>query len=603
MRPTAGHLLGQAEAQLRLACDAMPPAAGIPEIGAVASGLHRVVVTLQRCIADIFPAGTPASRRAATQSWAAMTARLALAEAAGRLEAAAELATSRASPAAGVTRRLDAAGRAAMAARDLMQTHFGPPVKDGTRGACISEWGPVVSSEPVGRAVLAHAAACSRDLAAVAALVVQRAVAAQRTAAPCGLLDQARECLWAAEESLHAANLRCPATPSDHALLDAIPVCFIPEPVALTGTETVREVAAAVITTATRVRQALWREALLAAPPSAQSPALSAASLRHTAASATVISYTCGAALAALRTRTGQLCMREASWALAESLPDAGAVNAGWLGAARVLAPLHSDSWGAKTTAAQAAADLAGWTGRLAYRDPGWRPESGRGAGIRAGEDLAADRGDVAAVAAALHHVAHTLACLAPAEAGHAKMLAAAGRLYTPARALPHADSCCARERVLRQLGAGLTVEQIAARAGVAAVTVRRLAASATVVVPPSTAEKLTGVSVGKHSSDGRSLALIYLPAAAEQVRPVLDAYRAVAAAGRRLAAGMDVAAQAARAPTAVLTAARRAARPAAEPAAAIKVAAAGRAGRPGRRGGPGRRGAETLAVRTRHRQ
>jgi len=87
--------------------------------------------------------------------------------------------------------------------------------------------------------------------------------------------------------------------------------------------------------------------------------------------------------------------------------------------------------------AATETGDLAWWTGRLAYADPGWRPACGPGHPARMPGDLAGELEQVPRVVAAVHYACETLAVLAQADQEQISTGAGAGRILVPTRTLP----------------------------------------------------------------------------------------------------------------------------------------------------------------------
>jgi hypothetical protein len=75
--------------------------------------------------------------------------------------------------------------------------------------------------------------------------------------------------------------------------------------------------------------------------------------------------------------------------------------------------------------------------GRLAWDDPQWTPERGRGARPRTAADLTAGGGGVAAVVAAMHQAADALTQVAAADRAAVTATDSAGHLYVRTRSLP----------------------------------------------------------------------------------------------------------------------------------------------------------------------
>jgi len=84
-----------------------------------------------------------------------------------------------------------------------------------------------------------------------------------------------------------------------------------------------------------------------------------------------------------------------------------------------------------------AARDLALWTGRLAYADPGWTLSSGPRHAVRPAADFASRPEDAGRVIAAVHHATDALQQLAAARHHQAWIAARANRFLVQTRTLP----------------------------------------------------------------------------------------------------------------------------------------------------------------------
>jgi hypothetical protein len=570
-RAVAGDFLRAASHHLQFARARDPHGPG--EVAPAAASLGRLAVALGRHLHDAAPAadlsayatGDPALRPSADRSRsarqltgrprAAADALRALARAAHRLDPP-EAPAGAGKPAAPagwpVAGHLAAAAQAVTGARDLLQTHFAPGPAGGA--TWTSEWAPVVTSDPVRRALFAEVAGSAHLAASAAARVGQAGLARRRGARRAAGLLEACQDFWAAEAAIRAALLTDPVQATERELLHAIPVNALPARAEPSGTETVPQLCGAVISTAERVRQATWRQA---GDGQRLPPGASAASLRQCAAAATVTSYAYGVVIDRLADRAGALGMDRAGQALATAGAAAPAANSGWIAASRALGQMKTDTRGTLTAAAAEAVSLARWTGRLAYADPRWEPLRSRCADLRRPEDLAAHPGEVAGVAAAVHHASAAVSRLALTEAAQANTISAAGRMYAPARAVAEPDALRAEVQAhVRQLLAGeATAEQVAAQAGVSVSTIRRLARNDNShYLWHDTAERILALSPGRH---GPPPALRYVPAAPGQLEALRDAYQAAGDGSEQLAAGMDTAAPACGSPSRVLAVAR----------------------------------------------
>jgi len=102
----------------------------------------------------------------------------------------------------------------------------------------------------------------------------------------------------------------------------------------------------------------------------------------------------------------------------------AGQTRAAWLHAARAWRRITTDTRGTITPAAAETADLALWTGRLAYADPSWTPALGPSHATRTPQAFALEPGDLPAVIAAVHQASQTLTQIAATD--HSQIRAAA---------------------------------------------------------------------------------------------------------------------------------------------------------------------------------
>ena len=184
---------------------------------------------------------------------------------------------------------------------------------------------------------------------------------------------------------------------------------------------------------AQRIRHVAW----LLVPQASWSRGLTADSLRQSAGCATVISHHCAIVLRGLAERAAVSGDAPLRAGLLESAEAAGRARDAWLRAARGWSLITTDVRGTLSPAAAETADLAVWTGRLAYADPGWRLERGPSQAVRAPEALAPGPGDLPGVVAAVHHACETVTQLAAADEEQIRTAAGAGRLLVPTRSLP----------------------------------------------------------------------------------------------------------------------------------------------------------------------
>ena len=146
-------------------------------------------------------------------------------------------------------------------------------------------------------------------------------------------------------------------------------------------------------------------------------------SLRETALYATVTSHNCQVLLRTLADRAAQQRQPRLHAQLAEAAAAAGQARSTWLHATRAWDTIITDTRRTLSPAATDMADLALWTGRLAYADPAWTPDIGPAHATRAPGQLAPREEDLTAVVTAVHHACETLTQLA--EADHSQLTTA----------------------------------------------------------------------------------------------------------------------------------------------------------------------------------
>jgi hypothetical protein len=327
---------------------------------------------------------------------------------------------------------LDAAVTSLVAGRDLLHTHFATG-RDGARVA-RSEWGPVITSAPVTRALLLELGQWARTAArhgaglALSGPPILRGTEEQRR-----MLNAACQWLWILDATVLEAHRHDPVSAADAELLRAIPVNALAPRHIPVGDQTVTRLSQGTTDTAERVRHA----ARIAVPQAAWSPALTAESFRQTAASATIISHNCATVLSSLAVLAQQRGVPDLTRDLFTSARAAAVARTTWLAAAQAWSRITTDARAAISPAAAEAADLALWTGRIAYADPGWTPDDSPFSPHRLPQDLAPAPGDLATVVAAVHQACETLTSLAAADHAQIGAAARAGRLLVPTRSLP----------------------------------------------------------------------------------------------------------------------------------------------------------------------
>jgi hypothetical protein len=222
-------------------------------------------------------------------------------------------------------------------------------------------------------------------------------------------------------------------TGEDARLLQAIPVNAISPRRVPDGTERVPALCEGAVGSAERIRHVIW----LLAPQASWSPGLTADSLRHSAGCGIVISHHAEILLRSLASRAAWHGDAPLSAGLTESAEAAGNARQAWLRAARTWSGITSDTRQTISPAAAESADLALWTGRLAYADPGWTLKRGPSQAIRPPADLALLPDDIPGVVTAVHHACQTLTQIAAGDQEQIRAAANAGRLLVPTRSLP----------------------------------------------------------------------------------------------------------------------------------------------------------------------
>jgi hypothetical protein len=369
-------------------------------------------------------------------------------------------------------RRLDAATAALAAGRDLLHTHISAR-PDGSR-IDRSEWGPVVTSEPVVRALLLELGLWARRTAELGARIALPGPAARRgTGTERHQLNTACQWLWVLDSAVLAAQHHQPVSAADVRLLHAIPVSTLEPRRIPGGAETITSLCHGATSAGERIRRA----ATIDAVDATWSPALTADSLRHVATCSTVISHNCEIVLRALATRAAN----DGSDALADNLlgcaDAAGQARMAWLHTARAWYRITTDTRGTIAPDAAETGDLALWTGRLAYTDPAWTPALGPSHTPRTPEALAPGPRDFPVVVAAVHQATETLTQIATADQGQIRAAAQAGRLLVPTRSLPdrfdipHPFAPAPRDRVDALLNAYSNARTASAQATAAVAT------------------------------------------------------------------------------------------------------------------------------------
>ena len=465
---TFGDFLDDARRQV--AVTGRAPAGG-EDLRDTTQSIRRVIVVLGRYARDIAAApGTGPHQRSDPESpWqqAAIAAHRELNQAARYLTPPTSpkmnLGTR---PSAGTARQMDGAAVMLQAGRELLDTHVGS-APDGTP-IHRTEWAPALTSSPVRRALLAEVA----DLAARVAATSDQIAAApgwRGAPGPRRALREAGQCLRTLTGFVQAASQHKPVPAAQRELLRAVPGSALP-PRRLPGpSHDIAGLREGTIATAQRIRRAAWRTATQTAP------AITTDSLRHNADASTLTSYHCELLLRAAADRAAaHFPAPDASQEITRAADAAGRARASWLAVARTLRRIAIETPGNAPQSAGETSDLALWTGRLTYADPGWTLASGPAHQTRPPSGLVRSLADIPLLISAVHH---TLDCLeANAGTDHDELQAAArpGRILVPALSLPRAETCdpfivAPQSRVTDLLGVYRTAGQASAHAATAA--------------------------------------------------------------------------------------------------------------------------------------
>ena len=179
-------------------------------------------------------------------------------------------------------------------------------------------------------------------------------------------LNAACQWLWVLDSCIGAAHRHEPVRASDLDLLRAIPVNELPPRRLPARAEQVAGLCQGVISSAERVRHLCWASSRRPA----WSPGLTVNSLRRIATTSTLTSHHCEILLRSLAARVPGLVPADRVTWLLQAAEAAGHARQGWLRVAHALDRVTTDTRLYLSPDADESADLALWTGRLAYADP-----------------------------------------------------------------------------------------------------------------------------------------------------------------------------------------------------------------------------------------
>ena len=371
-----------------------------------------------------------------------------------------------------LARRIDAATLALVYGRDLLQTHLtrGPRGGLGFR----TEWG-ASSPRPSARwALLAEMGSFARRLAP---LGEQVGYSARARGSPRARQAINGACHWLQimSTSIRQAQHDQPLSAADLELIRAVPAgASLPRRRPDTS-EPVASLPEAVVATAERARHATWVS-------DSQTPwrlGMSVNSLRQTAAASTLTSHHCEILLCSLA--RSQRVAGEPGIALRAAADAAGRTRTRWLGIAHALDQVTTSNQDQPTPVAAAAGDLALWTGRLAYADPGWTLADGPAPAARPGEERSREPGEMPEVLAAVHDACDAMSRIASADRRQVRALTAAGQVLVAAGPEPGTLDMLGPLAPARpdRIGALHTLYQYTAQASAEATTAASAAATA----------------------------------------------------------------------------------------------------------------------------
>ena len=433
---TFGELIGQARGHLKMAAE-------LPDITRGESAIEATLVagrmarTLSRYLADIAPYGMAEAvidRRLDESMRAAVDAREALRMAAMRLRVGVGDVGSPEGEAPGpLPVHLSAAAVALSAARDLLQTHFTSDPA-GWRSP-RSDFSAVITSVPVGRAILVEVAGWSRQLAFLTARM--SLASASDPGIPRrvhqGLADGSHGLLTACA-AITAGECGSPATATDIELLHAIPVNVAPRRQQPRGAESSAGLSQGIAISAGRMRTIAWATQ----GEGAWSPAMTADSWQWAATGAAVICHVSGQLLGLLAEGPAQVAgVPGLASQLVAAAGSATYTCYRWRSVAAIWYPMTTETQGLTGPGLVDTSDLVLRLGRLAFRDAEWTPASSRSAPFRDQGELAADLSGLAEVVAAVHHAADALDCMGDADLRAVHAAIRAGRVHVLTRTLP----------------------------------------------------------------------------------------------------------------------------------------------------------------------
>ena len=337
-----------------------------------------------------------------------------------------------------------------------------------------SEWGSVLTTPQARWALLAEMGSFARRLAP---LGEQAGYSARARGSPRARQAINGACHWLQimSTSIRQAQHDRPLSAADLELLRAVPAgASLPRRRPDTSAP-VRSLPEAVVATAERARHAAWLSD--SQPP--WPPGMSVNSLRQTAAASTLTSHHCETLLRSLA--RSQRIAGEPGTALRAAADAIGRTRTRWLGIAHALDQVTTSNQDQPSPVAAAAGDLALWTGRLAYANPGWTLADGPAPAARPGEERSREPGEMPEVLAAVHDACDAMNRIASADRRQVRALAAAGQVLVAAGPEPGTLDMLGPLAPARpdRIGALLTLYHYTAQASAEATTTASVAATA----------------------------------------------------------------------------------------------------------------------------
>jgi hypothetical protein len=440
MAPVFGDFLAQAQDHVSAAVSSQEELPDEARNGVIRE-LDRLITTLARYLGDMtpageFPPGLP-GQDPTGGTRAALDARIALRRSAQVLHGAAGPLSDRgagdAHPAAW---HLGQAAVQLAAGCDLLHTHFS---NDPSTAVQIrtSTWAKVIHSAPVADALLGEIGGLAAKLAPWMVRLSLESPPDSAMPAVTGLtFHDSGRWLWAAALGIENRSHQEPVAGEGWRVLAAIPANLPPAYRPLAAQTTVSELCEGVTTTAGRLQYG----AAAFARTARWSAQATSASWRHDALASAIVADSSSLIMRGLVRRAAGLGLSPAIQAHLEN-------GARALKFACTAWRAVTGEWDLLTTGAHKRAglsavaaemdDLVLRIGRLAYRNPGWRPDCGDASLARQAADLVPDAGGISTVLAAVHHATDTLTHIAVTDQRCVRQAAADHRLYIPTRLLP----------------------------------------------------------------------------------------------------------------------------------------------------------------------